>query len=100
MPAQGQVKLWHQIVFLFIPFAAIWAFYRIEKLSKAVLYISIPSFVINAITATAVESTVETDFGMGILLMIGITAPMTIWAIYLMRKWTLFWNRQFSEKSN
>ena len=98
MPADKQVKLWHQIVFLFIPFVNIWAFYRIQKLSKAALYIGIPSFIFNGITKNATNSIPDEELLIPFMIVILLSIPLTVWAIYLMRKWTLFWNLQFPDR--
>ena len=44
MPAKNKVNIMWQIVFvLFIPIADIWAFYRIKKLQKSIIYLVLPS---------------------------------------------------------
>jgi len=98
MPAQGQVKLWHQIVLLFIPFAAIWAFYRIEKLTKALLYISLPSFAVQGVMAIIMTSLIDTIDPVVSILLSLVTLPLTVWAIYLIVRWTREWNAKFPEK--
>jgi hypothetical protein len=51
LPADRKVSVGWQIVALFIPIANFWAFYRIRKLRKYVLYVVMPSVAL-AIVAT------------------------------------------------
>ncbi len=46
MPANHKVSVGWQVVATFIPIVDLWAFYRIRKLRKYVLYIIIPSVVL------------------------------------------------------
>ena len=43
MPADHKVSIAWQIVALFVPIANFWAFYRIRKLQKYLLYVYLPS---------------------------------------------------------
>lgn len=43
MPAEHKVSVGWQVVATFIPIANIWAFYRIRRLRKYVLYVVLPS---------------------------------------------------------
>jgi uncharacterized membrane protein YraQ (UPF0718 family) len=43
MPANHKVSIGWQIVFTFLPIVNIWAFYRIRRLRKWLLYIVLPS---------------------------------------------------------
>jgi formate hydrogenlyase subunit 3/multisubunit Na+/H+ antiporter MnhD subunit len=52
MPADHKVSVAWQIVATFIPIANFWAFYRIRKLRKYLLYAYVPALVIS--TAVAV----------------------------------------------
>lgn len=44
LPADHKVSVAWQIVALFIPIANFWAFYRIRKLRKYLLYVGVPSY--------------------------------------------------------
>lgn len=46
LPAKDKVSVAWQIVFTFIPVLNLWAFYRIRKLRKYLLYIMIPSLIL------------------------------------------------------
>ncbi|AIF84434.1 hypothetical protein NTE_02382 [Candidatus Nitrososphaera evergladensis SR1] len=43
MPATSKVSIGWQIVFTFVPILNLWAFYRVRKLTKFVLYVIIPA---------------------------------------------------------
>ena len=62
---------------------------RIERLSKAVLYILLPSFLLNGVTSAGIDSLSDTDLWIGVIMAVIVSAPLTVWAIYLMRKWTI-----------
>jgi hypothetical protein len=47
MPANHKVSVGWQIVFTFIPIVNFWAFYRIRKLRKYVLYVVAPSIIVS-----------------------------------------------------
>ena len=51
LPANRKVSVAWQIVFTFIPIVNFWAFYRITKLRKYVLYIVVPSAIVPIILA-------------------------------------------------
>ena len=115
MPAKGSVSILWQIVFaLFIPIADIWAFYRIKKLRKAILYITFPSLglmmmVLVPMTSIMIEAgdnpkkieqmseDLTSDTGlsvMSIVVSIG-SIGILIWTIYLIATWSEQWNKQF-----
>jgi hypothetical protein len=48
MPANQRVSVAWQIVFTFIPILNIWAFYRVRKLRKYLLYVIVPEIAISA----------------------------------------------------
>ncbi|HEX6560433.1 MAG TPA: hypothetical protein VF016_00240 [Nitrososphaera sp.] len=52
MPATGRVSVGWQIVFTFLPILDLWAFYRIKKLQKYVLYAVVPSIVLSIIAVS------------------------------------------------
>lgn len=56
MPANHKVSVGWQIVFTFITFLDLWAFYRIRKLRKYLLYVSVPSIALSIIVFTYVYS--------------------------------------------
>jgi len=88
------VKMWHQIVFLFIPIVNLWAFYRIQKLTKFALYVLVPNIVVNIpLNAIVTTSDDPSWFIVSIVLMIG----FIILQVYLMKKWTLDWNAKFPQ---
>jgi len=49
MPANRKVSVAWQIVFTFPPIVNFWAFYRIRKLRKYVLYIILPSIILGMV---------------------------------------------------
>lgn len=46
MPADHKVRVAWQIVFTFLPIVNLWAFYRIRKLRKYLLFVFVPSIVL------------------------------------------------------
>lgn len=48
MPATHKVSVTWQIVATFVPIANLWAFYRIRKLRRYVLYVVVPSIILSA----------------------------------------------------
>jgi hypothetical protein len=112
MPADHKVSVAWQIVALFIPIANFWAFYRIRKLRRYVLYVVLPS------VATSVVATYRVfDFTSGGFLpgddSLTLVDPFAVyrdpayiaclaigWAlfglsIYLVVKWSREHNRKF-----
>ena len=115
MPVKEPVSILWQIVFVvFIPIADIWAFYRIKKLRKAILYITFPSLglmvmVLVPMASIMVEAgddpekieqmpeDLASDVGlsvMSIVVSIG-SIGILIWTIYLIATWSEQWNKQF-----
>ncbi|MCH9657641.1 hypothetical protein K0U27_02915 [archaeon] len=115
MVDQKPVSILWQIFFaVFVPIADIWAFYRIKKLRKAILYIALPSLAfvlafIIPITSMAIDANGDPEkmeqisdeltsgigFGiMSIVIPIGSTGIL-IWTIYLVATWSEQWNKQF-----
>ena len=114
MPAKGKVSILWQIVFaVFIPIADIWAFYRIKKLRKAILYITFPSLglmimVLVPMTSIMIEagdnpekieqiSDLASDVGLGVMSIVTSIGSIgiLIWTIYLIATWSEQWNKQF-----
>jgi hypothetical protein len=52
MPANHKVSVAWQVIFTFLPVVNFWAFYRVRKLRKYLLYIVIPLLVFSAIQAS------------------------------------------------
>ena len=115
MPAKGPVSILWQIVFaVFIPIADIWAFYRIKKLQKAILYIMVPSLALMMVALVPILSMInesennpqkieqmskdlvlDTELNtMSIVASIG-SVGILIWTIYLIATWSEQWNKQF-----
>lgn len=115
MPAKGPVSILWQIVFaLFIPIADIWAFYRIKKLRKAILYITFPSMAMMMMILIPmsyimieagdspekierISENLASDTGlsvMSIVVTLGFIGIL-IWTIYLIATWSEQWNKQF-----
>ena len=93
----------------FIPIVGIWAFYRIQKLKKMILYLEIPTIILVIITDVVlissglagtpeeIEILAETNteiltpmFGS----LLGFIA-IAIFAVYLIHKWSVEWNQKF-----
>ena len=113
MPAEHRVSILWQIIFvLFVPVVGIWAFYRIKKLQKFILFVVLPSIVLMLLILvpitfltmdeqndTTSEYDVVPDFEEYGLLVIGISIgsmALTAWEIYLILKWSEDWNKQFT----
>ena len=115
MLAQGKVSIVWQIIFvLFVPITGIWAFYRIKKLQKMILYVVLPSIALTLLPAlllipfvddfeddfTNFDGNSET-FGLQIILlyviiMVG-SVGLTAFGIYLIFRWSEEWNSQFDD---
>ena len=93
----------------FIPIVGIFAFYRIKKLKKMILYLEIPTIILVIITDVVLISSglagtpeeidilVETNTEIAIPMfasLIGFIA-ITIFAVYLIHKWSGEWNQKF-----
>ena len=113
MPAKGKVSILWQIVFVvFVPILDLWAFYRIKKLQKYLLYVYVPQIAVAILIVVFVvnmafeENGLQklTEFSDGINnneLMLTITSTslslgLTIFAIYLIATWSEKWNKQFT----
>ncbi len=112
MPAKGPVSVLWQIIFVvFIPILDLWAFYRIKKLKKYLLYVYVPQIVIGGIIVGIIlsmafeENSLEklenfsedlenndlTLIISNILMGLG----FTIFSIYLIATWSERWNKKF-----
>ena len=112
MPAKGPVSVLWQIIFVvFIPILDLWAFYRIKKLKKYLLYVYVPQIVVGGIIVGIIlsmafeENSLEklenfsedlenndlTLIISNILMGLG----FTIFSIYLIATWSERWNKKF-----
>jgi len=115
LPANNKVRVAWQIVFTFIPIVNFWAFYRIRKLRKYVLYVVVPEMVIGIIATVytfgniidlqmKAESTTLTLERLVFLssayrwsIFQVISWGLQAWAIYLVIIWSRKHNRQFDQ---
>lgn len=124
MPADHKVSVAWQIVFTFISILNLWAFYRIRKLQKYLLYIIVPQIVITIILTlllsaanenlrNAVNNYSGSQYLAGQAVwvispffsyyLVGILVSATVFqalAIYLVIKWSREHNRAFEISSN
>ena len=109
MIAKGKVSIIWQIIFVaIVPIAGIWAFYRIKKLKKMILYLEIPTIILVIITDVVLISSglAGTPEEIDILVesntviipmfasLVGFIA-IIIFAVYLIHKWSVEWNQKF-----
>lgn len=118
MPADKKVSVAWQIVFTFIPIADLWAFYRIRKLRRYLLYVIVPAIVISIIVSifaalVTVSQINEFDFidpetafdesvysqPLGIS-SYAITAVAQGLSIYLVIIWSRQHNRQYDQQTS
>jgi Na+/glutamate symporter len=114
MPAKGPVSVLWQIIFvIFIPILDLWAFYRIKKLKKYLLYVYVPQIIIGGIIVSLILSMAFEENGLEklenfsedlednelalIILNISMGLGFTIFSIYLIATWSERWNKQFLE---
>ena len=112
MPAENKVSILWQIIFvLFVPVVGIWAFYRIKKLQKFILFVVLPSITLMSFLLMPIafltldgQNNLESEYDViqnfeeyGFLVL-GISVgsmALTAWEIYLILKWSEDWNKQF-----
>ncbi|MGH1521957.1 MAG: hypothetical protein ACRBB2_06270 [Nitrosopumilus sp.] len=112
MTGENKVSILWQIIFvLFVPIVGIWAFYRIKKLQKFLLFVVLPSIALISFFLIPIafltldeQDNLESEYGViqdfegyGFLV-IGIftgSMALTAWEIYLILKWSEDWNKQF-----
>ena len=98
---------------LFVPIADIWAFYRIKKLQKSIVYLVLPAIGLLGLMIVPIMLLVEEaennpekmeelpeELGASIAVIVISTIGsigIQIWAIYLIYKWSEEWNKQFPE---
>ena len=114
MPADHKVSVGWQIVALFVPIANFWAFYRIRKLRKYVLYVMLPSIVLSVIATYRVFSVLPQGYLPGddalafgdpfaiyqdpaYLTCIAISWALFGFSIYLVVKWSRDHNRRYDQ---
>lgn len=113
MPAKGPVSILWQILFVvFVPILDLWAFYRIKKLRRYLLYVYLPQLIIGGIIAGFIlgavfeennldrlESFSKDLQGNDLILAVSNIAlglGFTVFSIYLIVTWSEKWNKQFS----
>jgi len=101
MVKQKSVTVAWQVVFMFIPFVGLWAFYRIQKLRLCLLIIigiDIIATIILVITFGFTGSLTELpDVSSYYMSSIVVSIAIQLLAIYLVVKWSRNWNRKFSQ---
>ena len=91
-----------------VPFGYIWAFYKIEKIRKMILYVELPSIALLLLTdgvlllsgfpITEEEVEIwEPEPEFFIFIIIGFVgfAVIMAFAIYFIYKWSIEWNKKF-----
>jgi len=113
MPAKCPVSILWQILFVvFVPILDLWAFYRIKKLQRYLLYIYLPQLIIGGIIAGFILSTLFEDGSLDrlenfsdylqgndlVLIVSNIVLGLgfTIFSIYLISIWSEKWHKQFA----
>ena len=94
---QEPVIIKWQIIFTFIPFLNLYAFYKIQKLRLSLLIFLPLGFLSRLLEAIIVR--VNDTSGMLFVLSIlfaGLSIGVLVW---LMHKWSKQWNEKFSEKN-
>jgi hypothetical protein len=115
MPAKRPVSILWQIIFVvFVPILDLWAFYRIKKLRKYLLYVYLPQIIIGGVIAGIIlsmvleensldrlESFSEDLQGNDLILVVSnivLGLGFTIFSIYLIATWSEKWNKQLSNE--
>jgi hypothetical protein len=114
LPANHKVSVGWQIVFTFLPVVNFWAFYRIRKLRKYVLYVIVPEIVLATVYSLYVAMSIlsEPDFmslarvdrsfyyyGLHYIALNAISWALQGFSIYLIIIWSRQHNRQFDQPS-
>jgi hypothetical protein len=118
VPAEHKVSVAWQIVALFIPVANFWAFYRIRKLRKYLLYAYVPSVVLSVVSIWVASRSIyfinDTSIGLtgtspydfvpwyqtpyiagGI-----VGVALLVFSIYLVIKWSREHNQKYEARPN
>jgi len=116
VPANHKVSVAWQIVFTFISLLNLWAFYRIRKLRKYLLYVVLPSVIISSILVGSYflsnppgfhpsiiadnydSANWSTSYAIGLSYVVA--AAFQALAIYLVIIWSRQHNRQFDQSPN
>lgn len=116
MPADHKVSVAWQIVALFIPIANFWAFYRIKRLRKYVLYVMLPSVILSIVATYRVFSVLPQGYLSGdnalafgdpfavyqdpvYLTSISISWALFGFSIYLVVMWSREHNNKFNSQT-
>jgi hypothetical protein len=113
MPTNHKVSVAWQIVFTFIPIADLWAYYRIKKLGKYLLYIYLPTSIISGVYLTSIISAIFSDPNFAsrndptfiynsplYFVTIGLSWALHGFAIYLIIIWSRQHNKQFDQPTS
>jgi CDP-diglyceride synthetase len=106
VPANDKVSVGWQIVFQFLPVVNFWAFYRIRKLRKFVLYIILPQVVVLVINAWYTYRALYSFMGINphspIETYLAWAAAFVLQAVtvYLVIIWSRQHNRQFDQPTS
>lgn len=110
MAAKGKVNIIWQIIFVaIVPFGYVWAFYKIEKIKKMILYVELPSIALvilldviiisSGFPITEEEAEIFTEPGPefipGLIVSFAGFSIIVGFAIYLIYKWSVEWNKKF-----
>ncbi len=106
MVKQKSVTVAWQVVFTFIPFVNLWAFYRIQKLRLYLLIIIGSSIIAGIIMGIIMVIIMGIAFGSPgssmemldvsyYISSIGVSIAIQLLAIYLVVKWSRNWNAKF-----
>ncbi len=110
MAAKGKVNIIWQIIFVaIVPFGYVWAFYKIEKVRKMILYVELPSIALvilldvllisSGLPMTEEEAEIFTEpspeFIAGLVVSVIGFSIIVSFAIYLIYKWSVKWNQKF-----
>ena len=113
MPAKGPVSvLWQIIMVVFVPILDLWAFYRIKKLKKYLLYVYVPQLLVGVIITGLIMGMAFEENGIEklenfsedlesnelalVIPSIVMGMGFTIFSIYLIATWSEKWNKEIS----
>lgn len=106
MPANHKVSVAWQIVALFVPIANFWAFYRIRKLRKYLLYVFVPSVVTSVALTWYISdggyfasSSIDALFFPPIVLANVLSWGLFGFSIYLVTRWSREHNHKFDSSA-
>ena len=97
MPANHKVSVGWQIVFTFIAILNLWAFYRIRKLRKYLLYVFVPSVIIAGYLSYNGSWFMVTDIRILLAPSTLISMGIQVLAVYLVIIWSRQHNKQFDQ---